>query len=79
MLVSPARNQISSWTTNQLMHDRFLMQLLCRDHRKALGEVKAHLIPKHAARAGTRTIHTVNTVIHNMRKKVEMSIPLSIT
>ena len=51
---------------NQLMDDGFLMQLLGRDHRKALREIKTHLITKNPARARACAIHTVNAVIHNM-------------
>src|SRR5262245_502590 len=46
----------------QLVDDRLEMQLLGGDERKALGEIKAHLMPEHRQRAGAGAVTLLRTV-----------------
>ena len=50
MLVSPARNQSSSWTID------FRCSFLVVTQRKAVGEIEAHLMAEHRERAGAGAV-----------------------
>ena len=54
------------------MNDRAQMAFLGRNHRKALAEVKAHLIAKDAARACACAVGLVGAVFKNVFHKVEI-------
>lgn len=54
------------------MDDRAQMQLLGGQGRKALREVKPHLIPKDRACAGAGAIATVGAVFHHMLQEIEI-------
>ena len=57
MLVSPARNQSSSWTID------LTCTLLVVTQREAGAEIEAHLVPKHAERAGAGAIGLAHPVV----------------
>jgi len=55
---------------DQLVHDRFQMQLLGGDQRKTFVEIEAHLPAEHAARAGAGAIGFFRAVFQHMAKQV---------
>ena len=56
MLVSPARNQSSSWTIDLRCSFLVVMQ------RKAVGEIEAHLMAEHRQRAGAGAVALLHAV-----------------
>ena len=54
------------------MNDRSQMQFFRRQRRKALLEIKSHLMTKYANCAGSRTVRFFCTVIENVLEKIEI-------
>ena len=48
------------------------MQLFGRDHRKTVGQIKAHLMAEHAACSGSGAVGAVNAGFHNAGKQIEI-------
>jgi hypothetical protein len=53
---------VAAQEPDQLVDDRFQVQLLGRDQRKALGEVEAHLVAEHRERAGAGAVVLADAV-----------------
>jgi hypothetical protein len=56
----------------KLVHDRFEVQLLGRDQRKALRKIEAHLPAEDGERSGPRPVALGNAVFENVPEKVEI-------
>ncbi len=63
-LVSPARNQSSSWII------RFQEQLFGCHHREAVGQIEAHLMAENGKRAGACAVALLHAVLQNFFHKV---------
>ena len=54
------------------MDNRFQVQLFSRHHRKAVGEIEAHLPAEDGAGAGARTVGFIVTVFQHMAHQIEV-------
>ena len=66
MLVSPARNQSSSWTID------FRCSFLVVTQRKAVGEIEAHLMAEHRQRAGAGAVALLHALAEDAFHQVEV-------
>ena len=56
----------------QLVDDRFQVQLLGGDQRKAVGEIEAHLMAEHRQRAGAGAVALLHAVGEDVLHQVEI-------
>jgi len=56
----------------QLVRDRFQVQLLRRQHREAIGEIEAHLVPENAERSRAGAVAALGAVTADAGEKVEI-------
>src|SRR6185437_9090307 len=63
---------VAAQEPDQLVHDRFQMQLLGGDQRKTLREIEAHLPAEHAARAGAGAVSLDGTVLQHFTQQIEV-------
>jgi hypothetical protein len=56
----------------QLVHDRFQVQLLGGEHREAVVERKAHLMAEHRQRAGAGAVVLFRATAENMLHQIEV-------
>ncbi|MNY69144.1 hypothetical protein D3C86_2070370 [compost metagenome] len=54
------------------MDDRLQMQFLRRQNRKAVRQIKTHLVSEDGARAGAGAVTTIASGFHHMPEKVEI-------
>ena len=71
-LLQPAHVGVAAQEPQQLADDRAHVQLLGRDDREALGQVEAHLVAEHAARAGAGAVGLVDAVRQDVVEEVEV-------
>src|SRR5262245_25859362 len=64
--------RVASQKPQQLINDRFQMQLFRRHQRKPLRQVKPHLISKNTARSGARAIAFGRSAIQNVLEQFEI-------
>ena len=65
MLVSPAE-------TKQLMDDRAEMEFLGRHRRKAILQVEAHLVAKHAQRAHAGAVFLAHAIVPHVPQQIKI-------
>ena len=68
-LLQPARIAVATQKPQQLVNDAFEVHLFGRHQRKALLQIKAHLVAKHAARAGAGAVGLFNARVTHMAQK----------
>mmetsp|Transcript_50959 Transcript_50959/g.119503 ORF Transcript_50959/g.119503 Transcript_50959/m.119503 type:complete len:266 (+) Transcript_50959:42-839(+) len=69
-LLQPLDVAVAAQEPQQLQDDGFQMHLLRRHQREASGEVEAHLVAKHAARAGAGAVALLHAMLEHMAHEV---------
>ena len=65
---------LASQEPQQLIDDRLQMQLLRRQERKAIGQIKPHLVAENAPGAGARPIGLIDASLENMPHQIEIRL-----
>ena len=71
-LLKPLHVRVAAQEPEQLSDDGAQVQLLRRHGWEAIGEVEAHLVAKHAERAGTGSVALLLSVRQHMIEQVEV-------
>ena len=72
MLLEIGDIRVALQKPQKLVHDRFEMQLLGRDQRKALREIEAHLPAEDGERSGPRAVALGDAVFEDVAEKIEI-------